>query len=116
MDYKKAKMKKLAVGRPIKYTHKKRLSLLRALEEYIDKEEYPTMPKFCVMHGIAKQRIYAWAKGKAENKNTKEKYPMAEHFNELINRMDNKQEDFIEQNALKGKINTTFAIFKPESV
>jgi hypothetical protein len=105
-------MKKLSVGRPIKYTYKNRLSLLRALEEYVEKEEYPTMPKFCVIHGIAKQRIYAWSKGEAENNNTKEKYPLAEHFDELIKRMDSKQEDFIEENALKGKISTAFAIFK----
>jgi hypothetical protein len=103
---------KRPVGRPIKYTYKERLALLEALEKYIEAEEYPTMPKFCIAHGIAKQRIYAWAKEEAENRDTKRKYPLAEHFSELIKRMDNKQENFIEQNAMQGNIPVAFAIFK----
>jgi hypothetical protein len=94
------------------YTYKKRVSLLRALEEYIESEEYPTMPEFCVKHGIAKQRIYAWASGEAENRETKQQYPLAEHFADLIKRMDNKQEYFIEHNAMQGKMPVAFAIFK----
>jgi hypothetical protein len=94
------------------YTYKKRVSLLEALEAYIETEEYPTMPEFCVKHGIAKQRIYAWANGEAENRDTKEKYPLAEHFSDLIKRMDNKQEFFIERNVMQGKMPVAFAIFK----
>jgi hypothetical protein len=104
--------RKRPVGRPIVYSYKARVALFKALEAYIEAEEYPTMPKFCVSHGIAKQRIYAWAKEEAENRDTKKKYPLAEHFSELIKRMDNKQEDFIEQNALQGNIPVVFAIFK----
>jgi hypothetical protein len=103
---------KRLVGRPIIYTYKKRVALLRALEAYIGAAEYPTMPEFCVNHGIAKQRIYAWAKEEAENRDTKEKYPLAEHFTELIKRMDDKQEYFIEYNAMQGKMPVAFAIFK----
>jgi hypothetical protein len=104
--------KKRLVGRPIIYTYKKRVALLRALEAYIETSEYPTMPEFCVNNGIAKQRIYAWANKEAENRDTKQKYPLAEHFRDLINRMDNKQEYFIEHNAMQGNMPVAFAIFK----
>ena len=105
-------MANFKVGQPIKYTQAKRVSLLKALEKYIDSEEYPTMPKFCVLHGISKQRVYEWAKDKSLNSEGRECYPLGEYFAELIKRMNDKQESFIEEHAVQGHITPSFAIFK----
>ena len=105
-------MDKIKVGRPIKYSHKEKKEILDALKTYVEVEEYPTMPKFCVAHKISKQRLYEWAKGENENADTITKYPLKEFFDELIQRMNNKQEQFIEENVMRGHIPTAFAIFK----
>jgi hypothetical protein len=107
-----AKIGKYTVGRPIKYTYKQKLALLVALQEYIEKEEYPTMPKFCRLHTISKQRIYEWAKNNNENKDTRDKFPLGEFFYDCIKRMDDIQESFIEDHIMVGNIGAAFAIFK----
>ena len=105
-------MDKIKVGRPIKYSHAEKIKTLRELEAYIEAQEYPTMPKFCVAHKISKQRLYEWAKDEKENSEGKTKYPLGEYFTELIQQMNNKQESFIEENTIKGRITPSFAIFK----
>jgi hypothetical protein len=100
------------VGRPIKYTWEEKVRYLNKLIQYIRREEYPTMPRFCRLHNISRQRVYEWARGEHENADTREQYPLGEYFQECIDRMNAVQESFIEDNALQGKINTTFAIFK----
>ncbi|MDR1901762.1 MAG: hypothetical protein LBQ88_05695 [Treponema sp.] len=100
------------VGRPIKYFYEEKLAYLKKLVEYINTEEYPTMPKFCRMNHISKQRIYEWAKDEHENGDTKNKYPLGEYFRECVSRMNDTQESFVEENAIKGNINVTFSIFK----
>jgi len=97
------------VGQPIKYTDRVRRDLLSRLEAYIAENEYPTMPKFCVINRISKQRIYEWAKDEKLNSESK---PLGEYFTELIKQMNDKQESFIEENAMKGNIAPSFAIFK----
>ena len=105
-------MDKIKVGRPIKYSHAEKEKILRELEIYIEAQEYPTMPKFCVANKISKQRLYEWAKDEKENSEGKTKYPLGEYFTELIRRMNNKQESFIEENVILGNITPAFAIFK----
>ena len=105
-------MDKIRVGRPIKYSYKEKLAILDALKAYIESEEYPTMPKFCVMQKISKQRLYEFAKNENENSDGKNNYPLGEYFAELIKQMNNKQECFIEENTIKGNITPSFAIFK----
>jgi hypothetical protein len=100
------------VGRPIKYTYREKLAYLQKLYDYISKAEYPTMPKFCRENNISKRRLYEWVRNENENKDTKEKYPLGEYFKECIDRMNGVQEQFVEDNAIEGNINTTFAIFK----
>ena len=70
------------------------------------------MPAFCTLQKVSKRRIYEWAKGENENANTKAKYPLKEYFNELIEIMNSKQEQFIEKNVMLGHISPAFAIFK----
>ena len=103
---------KIKVGRPIKYSFTEKTKLLEDLKLYIEAEEYPTMPEFCVRHKISKRRIYEWAKGDNENADTKKKYPLQEYFSELIEIMNGKQEQFIEKNVMLGNITPSFAIFK----
>jgi len=105
-------MQQFKVGQPIKYSQKVRKEILKELEEYIQKEEYPTMPNFCRLHKISKQRIYEWAKDEKINAEGKENYPLGEYFNELIKQMNDKQECFIEEHAMRGHIPPNFAIFK----
>ena len=105
-------MDKIRVGRPIKYSHKEKQTILNALKTYIETEEYPTMPKFCTAHHISKQRIYEWAKNEKENSEGKLQYPLGEYFSELIKQMNCKQESFIEEHVMLGIIPTSFAIFK----
>jgi hypothetical protein len=100
------------IGRPIRYTWEEKVKVLNKLTRYIREEEYPTMPKFCRLHNISKRRLYEWAKNEHENADTKGKYPLGEYFQECIEKMNAVQESFIEDNALRGKINTSFAIFK----
>jgi hypothetical protein len=85
------------VGRPIKYSYKTRCEILDKLDFYIQSEEYPTMPKFCVINKISKQWIYEWAK---DEKLNADRNPLGEYFTELIKRMNDKQESFIEENTL----------------
>ena len=103
---------KISVGKPIKYNFKERQVILNALELYVEAEEYPTMPAFAVQQRISKRRIYEWARNERENADTKEKYSLGEYFAELIERMNNKQEQFIEKNVLLGHISPQFASFK----
>ena len=105
-------MDKIKVGRPIKYSHKEKQAILDALKLYVETEEYPTMPAFCVQQKISKKRIYEWAKGENENADTREKYPLKEYFSELIGIMNSKQEAFVEKNVMLGHITPSFAIFK----
>ena len=99
----------MKVGQPIKYPQAVRLKILNELEEYIKTTEYPTMPKFAVLKGIPKQRIYEWANDEKLNSESK---PLGEYFSELIKLMNSKQEAFVEENAIKGYISPTMAIFK----
>ena len=103
---------KITLGRPIKYSFKEKSHLLKELDLYIKAEEYPTMPKFCASHGISKQRIYEWANDEKLSSESKKKYHLGEYFTELIKRMNDKQESFIEENAILGNITPSFAIFK----
>lgn len=105
-------MAKFKVGQPIKYSQIRRIRLLKALERYIEAEEYPTMPKFCVARGIAKQRVYEWARDEKLNSEGREGCPLGEYFADLIKRMNDKQEAFIEEHAVQGHITPSFAIFK----
>jgi len=105
-------MDKIKPGRPIKYSYAEKRDILNELEVYIAAEEYPTMPKFCVAHGISKQRIYEWAKNEKESSEGKTKYPLGEYFTELIKRMNDKQESFIEEHVMLGHITPSFAMFK----
>ena len=104
--------KTFTVGKPIKYTQKQRLELLKELEAYIKAEEYPTMPAFCVAQSISKQRIYEWAKDEKLNSEGRDNYPLGEYFQELIKLMNQKQEAFIEENVLVGHISPSWACFK----
>ena len=106
------KIDKIRVGRPIKYSFKEKQVILDALKVYVESEEYPTMPAFAVKQGISKRRIYEFARGENENADTVGKYPLEEFFNELIELMNSKQETFIEQNVLLGRISPQFATFK----
>jgi len=100
------------VGQPIKYSQRLRRDILKKLEAYILENEYPTMPKFCEQNRISKQRIYEWARDEKLNDEGKKNYPLGEYFTELIKQMNDKQESFIEENALLGNITPSFAIFK----
>ena len=101
------------VGQPIKYTEKVRRDLLDKLEVYIAENEYPTMPKFCVINKISKQRIYEWAKDQKLNSEGK---PLGEYFSELIKQMNDKQESFIEEHTIQGHITPSFAMFKLKQI
>ena len=111
-NFRTIKMDKIRPGRPIKYSYKEKLAILDVLKTYIEAEEYPTMPAFCVLHRVSKRRLYEWARGENENADTKNKYPLKEYFGELIEMMNNKQEQFIEKNVILGNITPSFAIFK----
>ena len=100
------------IGKPIKYSQKEKLKILKELEEYIKREEYPSVSKFCTVHGIAKQRLYEWAKDEKLNSEGKKSYPLGEYFTELIKLIHDKQEGFIEEHAMQGHIPPSFAIFK----
>lgn len=103
---------KIHPGRPIKYSHKEKLAILNALELYVESEEYPSMPDFAVKQKLNKRRLYEWARDERENADTREKCPLGELFKELIERANNKQEQFIEKNALLGRISPAFASLK----
>ncbi|MDR0474182.1 MAG: DNA-packaging protein [Treponema sp.] len=103
---------KIHVGRPIKYSNSEKTKLLRELAVYVEAEEYPTLPKFCVAHGISKQRVYEWAKDEKLSSEGKNSYPLGEYFTELIKRMSDKQESFIEEHVMQGHIAPSFAMFK----
>jgi hypothetical protein len=103
---------KITVGRPIRYTWEKKVGYLNALIRYIKTSEYPTVPDFCRLQGLSKQRLYEWARDKNGNIDTKDKYPLGEYFQDCINRMNSIQEQFVEKNALQGRISPAFAIFK----
>jgi hypothetical protein len=104
--------KTFTVGKPIKYTQKQRLELLKELEAYIKSEEFPSMPQFCVKHGISKQRIYEWAKDEKLNSEGRESYPLGEYFTELIQLMNTRQEAFIEEHVMVGHLSVAWAVFK----
>ena len=104
---------KLVVGKPIKYSFKEKQAILEALKLYVEAEEYPTVPGFCVQQKISRRRLYEWAEeGGYENADTKKNYPLKEYFAELIERCNSKQERFIEEHVMLGHINPSFAIFK----
>lgn len=100
------------IGRPIKYSYEYRLDILEKLAKYIEKEEYPTIPEFCVRNRIQKQRIYEFANDEAINQDCKGKYQLGEYFTDCIKRMNDKQEAFMESGGINGTLPTTFTIFK----
>ena len=104
--------KKIKIGQPIKYTQAERIRILKELEEYVEKEEYPAVSKFCTAQGLAKQRLFEWAKDEKLNSEGKNNYPLGEYFSELIQRIHDKQEAFIEEHTMNGNIPPSFAIFK----
>lgn len=99
-------------SRPVKYTYKYKLELLKKLVEYIETEDYPTVPDFCRKNKISKQRIYEFASDKSLNKDDLGKEPLGKYFSDAIQKMVNNQEAFIEDNAINNKIPLAFAIFK----
>jgi hypothetical protein len=103
---------KITVGRPIQYTHEEKIAYINKLIRYIKNSEYPTVPDFCHLQGLSKQRLYEWARNKNENVDTREKYPLGEYFQNCIDYMNSVQEQFIEKNAIQGNISPAFAIFK----
>jgi len=105
-------MDKIKIGQPIKYTFEEKQRILSLMTEYLENTEYPTMPDFCVKNKVSKRRVYEWASGERENEDAKANYPLGEYFSELIEMMNNKQEAFIEKNAMQGNITPAFAIFK----
>lgn len=100
------------VGRPIKYTYEKKLEILQKLVEYVEKEEYPTMPEFCVQNRIAKQRIYEFAKDENLNSDCEDKPSLAEFFSDCICRMNDKQEYFMETSAINDSLPPYFVQLK----
>ena len=87
----------------MKFTPKERLRIISELEVYIDREEYPSVSKFCTLQKLNKQRLYEWVK---DDKG------LGEYLKELIERVHQKQEAYIEEYAMLGKIPPSFAIFK----
>jgi hypothetical protein len=106
------KIGSFVIGRPIKYDYATKLKYLKKLVNYIQEEEYPTIPDFCRINHIAKRRLYEWAKNEKENGDMNDKYPLGEYFQECIDRMNGIQEDFIEKNTMQGLITPAFGIFK----
>lgn len=100
------------IGRPITYTHDKKIEILEKLVKYIEKEDYPTIPEFCVQNNIYKQRIYEWAKEESINKDCEDKPSLAEYFTDCIKRINEKQEAYMENAGMNNKIPIAFAIFK----
>lgn len=98
--------------KPIRYTYEYKLKLLRKLVEYIETEEYPTVPDFCRKHRIYKQRLYEFANEKSLNKDDLGKEPIGQYYSDCLKRMANNQEAFIEDNAVNNKVPLAFAIFK----
>lgn len=94
------------------YTYEYKKELLQKLIEYIETEDYPTVPDFCRKNRIHKQRLYEFASDKSLNRDDIGKPSIAEGFADCIKKMNNNQEAFIEENALNDKIPSTFAIFK----
>jgi len=104
---------KVTAGQPIKYTHKEKLRILAELEKYInEKRDYHSVVGFCVEQGIPKPRLYEWARGDKENAEDKTNPRLGERFKELIQKIHDRQEKFIEENTINGNIPTSFAIFK----
>lgn len=91
----------LPVGAPPKLTPEQKVEVYHAFEEYIEDNEYPTMPDFCAYNKVAK-------KYKLTTQNLKD----WEQFTSLRKRLVDKQEQFTESQVMKGKLNPTWAIFK----
>lgn len=98
--------------KPITYTYEYKKELLQKLIEYIETEDYPTVPDFCRKNRIHKQRLYEFASDKSLNKDDLGKELLGQFYSDCIKKMNNNQEAFIEENALNDKIPSTFAIFK----
>lgn len=100
------------IGRPITYTYDKKIEILEKLVKYIEIEDYPTIPEFCVQNNICKQRIYDFANDDRQNKDDEGKHLLGEYFWDCIKRINEKQEAYMESKAMNNKIPIAFAIFK----
>jgi hypothetical protein len=89
------------IGRPSKVTPEQKLEVWKAFEKYVDDEEYPTVVGFCSnnktawKYDILRDDLNRW-----------------DPFRTLIKKALIKQEQFTEEQVLKGKLNPTWAIFK----
>lgn len=92
---------KAVMGRPSKLTDDERVIVKQAFVNYIENEDYPTITGFCFRNKVAK------------------KYSIYPHdlqdwvdFTNLRKLAIKKQELYIEEGALSGKLNAPFAQFK----
>lgn len=84
-------------GRPNKYDP---LEIAKKLDDYIDSNKNPIIAKFCIEPGNpCKDTVYELAK-------------TCEELSYSIKRAVDKQEAYVEEGAMNGTVNPTFAIFK----
>lgn len=100
------------IGRPITYTYDKKLEILENLIKYIEKEDYPTVPEFCVKNHLHKQRLYEFAKDENLTKDDEGREPLGKYFSDCIKRINEKQEAYIELKCMNDEIPISFGIFK----
>jgi hypothetical protein len=94
-------VEKHGAGRPDKVTPEQKLEIYKAFEKYVDEEDYPTVTGFCARHKVG-------IKYKLISQNLKD----WDQFSSLIKRANDKQAEFTEDMAQRGKMNPTWAIFK----
>lgn len=100
------------IGRPITYTYERKLEILENLIKYIEKEDYPTVPEFCVKNNLHKQRLYDFVNDDRQTKDDEGKEPLGKYFWDSLKRMNEKQEAYIEVKCMSNEIPIAFGIFK----
>jgi len=84
----------MPAGRPIVWTHKKKVQLLADFLKYIELNDIPIIAEFAYQHGVARQKLYEF-----------------EELNDALKLCTTKKEAALETKALTHEINTTMAIF-----
>lgn len=90
-----------ATGAPNKLTVDEKKEVWKAFEKFVDENDYPTVTGFCANHKLG-------IKYKLISQNLKD-WPQ---FSSLIKRANDKQAEYTEDMAQRGKMNPTWAIFK----
>lgn len=97
------------MGRPKKWTYKKRRELLAAFLLYIETNDIPVIAQFAYLNKVPRQKLYEF--GNTEEGAGRKEEELAVAFRDALKMAVDKKEAMLEVGTLAGKLNPAMAIF-----